>query len=717
MYKPATLITPFLGRVDLTEISDSELFEEYRFNGDRDLLGFTDAASAPKYGDRTDAYATLIHDEIKRRAFDPAFKTAMKSNRYLNEADAQEGALFVVKELQVLPNALKHVELFAYNPDPKKRMTIAKFARKRVLQRDAVSAVDRGNVINARGVKNAPSAYQRQIIAADPTGITFENAAPLNARSRFVVEEIDAAVDAEAAERQLARAEKALDAADEWLARAQAAQAHRAAVEAVQAAETEEATAIRQFTEKVNGTVEKKHATALLHSTLITRGANAYLDDLAAAERQSRGTFTETETIESLSVLIGAEEQRLTPERKAVEAADAEEADARLALDDANEALDAVIAEKPAGSPSKQYQAALAAAKKVVQAAGSKVNDAMEVSAKASLAFDREASNLRSFTARLAVLELVDELPAAEAAVAHDERVTEYATAVALDARKRAAADNPLVYRDQTVEEKAANTAEREAKSNLARSVEAVRILRTRIETNTTAIERERQYATEEAAAISRISGNVERGGGADRVNAHRGGNVRTLGKEHIGKVMGVGRDTAGAYVAAAKGALYTDFQLMNVLRRGADGARTPDVNINVISRGCFLLIEQENTAAEGLTVAHIDAIDDGWFYARVADYLVSSEDAELLRKEVISLIENGPASALGTDVHAVLTSDDSCGTEATRDDIEGIETVWFKTQLAWARDLVPADLLSGIRADVVAQVEREYPTDEAVAA
>lgn len=690
-----TLVTPPIGRIDLTAASDSELFQELMFNGDADMLAYTNPGAAPKYGDRDDSYARLIQKEITRRVVKHALPRAKSSVRYQSDLDAMAGALFVAEELQVIANAEKHAHLFADGTT----VSIESYAKKRVLQKDAVGTVDRGKVMNASGMRNAPDARERQIVVADPQGFVLDNAAPVGRDSMYSVnEEIDLAVDTEAAQAALTESAELLTHAQGYLRmvtdeknalgedapfeeKAAATQAVVIAEEAVTSAEdalreaeavlhdsgTEEEAAIRLFKEKTAPIMQPEHASALLHSTLITRESNEYLDGLADDDRRSRGAFTETETIETLRALIDLEETRLTPERKAVEAADAEEEDARVALDEATEVLDEATKEfnlliaaegvdgfeaDEAHSDAKDAaSAAVKGAKEAVTAAGKAVNTALGVSAKASTAFDREAGALRSLTARLAVVELHAEKEAADALVAELRIAADSAKVAAVDARKRAVAADPRVYRDQTDEEKAAVTAERAADAALARAIEDARRIGVRIDTNATAIERERRYATDATWAISRIAGNFEREGDADRKAKSRGGNVRSLPKEHIGKVMGVDRWKVGDYFNEAKAALYTDFTVMNSLRLSMGGTR--EANVGVLARIGYLFFQENSDALTIPQVLELVAnAPTEEFHALASNYLVPDADntlelAEGLRAAVIVQFERDLAAQL----------------------------------------------------------------------
>jgi hypothetical protein len=667
----ATLTTPFPGRVDLQAISDRDLFIEKLFNSDKNLVAFTGAGPVPTYGDRTDAYALDIDAEIRRRAFGPALARAKSSPRYLTVTDAEDAANHTVKEMLQLSRAKKLAEDCLTT-------SIEAIAMKRVVQRDHVVMVDRGTLITATGMKKAPHPYERQVSVLDPTGATYEEALPI---SGGTPEDIDAAVDAEVAAKALERASAVFKAAEERFALASkvvreaiedeaqkvaelgsgesladdverldaarashrlassealrcvanlsaARKALRRAELAAKAAETPEATVVRGFHKDVEGVLNPKQANALLHSTLITRESNDYLDRLAEADRASRGPFVETETIDSLRALVASEEKRVTPLRKAAQAAEGEAEDARELFGKLATAADERRTEMKKWSDEKKKGVANDEVNSFMDRARLMRNSALNAATKASETFDRETSDLRSLSARLTLAELLVAKSTAETAVAEARVTAETTKALATDVRKRASAANPLVYRDRTDEEAEAAKAERAAEGNLARATEVLRALTVRIETSRNAIEKERRFASKTTAAITRISGNVEYDSGTDRSHKSRGGNVRTLGKEHIGKVMGVERNTAAKYVAAGKTALYTDFETVGRIRSGSAGVREVELNEDTLAY-CLYLVAVENADSVGgiLLPEHIDGIPSDWFAERAAKYGVPLED------------------------------------------------------------------------------------------
>lgn len=629
-----TTTTPFIGRIDLDEATDAELFFELLFNSESDFGAFT-GDPATVYGDRDDSYAKSIRHAIEERAYGPAKNAAKASGLYLGDAEASEAARLVVAQLQKPKDAEANGIACANGS------TISAIAKRRVIQKDTVAAVDRGKFMRASGVKGLGKREERRIAVTDPTGYAYESATP----TFTIAEDIDQTADLEVAARRIARARQDLADAQALLTEAEglkdanlaekaaaltAAHATRdyaakrlAKAEALaREVETDEDRALRWFREETTAVLTPQQQSVLLDTTGATPEVHDYLDR-QVAEEVARMVEAAAEDANSMAELVAqraAEAARLMPLRAAVRNANAAAEDALIRAEVAEDEYAAAKKARAPKSTLHDLEAAMNGAVAEAKMTASTASDASED-------LDREAVLYRSLTARIEGPRIARAIAAIDKRIARMSDACEAARAAEREAHAVAAESDPRVYRDQTDAERAAGAAVRRAEAQVARTCETKRQLVNRAAIVAQDLDRTRRVATGRLQVITRMAGSVASDTVAAFVRAQKGTH-RAFPQAEIGRVRGISERTVRSVLGDAKTNLFGDLLLVGNLRTGSTGDRVAPVKNDTLANALYLIARTHTDAAGGAVgPEYVEGLPDEWFEGGALAYGVPSEE------------------------------------------------------------------------------------------
>lgn len=176
-------VTPAAGRVDLTKLTEAELFIEYAFFADAQHEYWAEGKDrSDNYGRREDSYAKAIKARIWDRGYDAALNAAKKHPAIHTKDDAKAAADIALGELLELGSAWKYASKCATG------MTIASMAMKAATSEATLDEVHAGltmsnaggNRYTARSTASQPRA-NRRIHATDPHEYGFDAARTISA--------------------------------------------------------------------------------------------------------------------------------------------------------------------------------------------------------------------------------------------------------------------------------------------------------------------------------------------------------------------------------------------------------------------------------------------------------------------------------------------------------------------------------------------------------
>lgn len=174
------LVTPHEARVDLTQLTDAELLEEYGvFTGEFAEMVTPGRERSERYGKREDSYAKNIKFQLWVRCYDPAYRAALA-----------HPSIFTESEAEIAAEAAMDYILDFENTDGlwtscKRGLSLAKIAAGLATKERALDEVHRGTVAKSAGArtdlgKPVPAA-NRRIYATDPHEYGFDAARSISA--------------------------------------------------------------------------------------------------------------------------------------------------------------------------------------------------------------------------------------------------------------------------------------------------------------------------------------------------------------------------------------------------------------------------------------------------------------------------------------------------------------------------------------------------------
>ncbi|EXJ50742.1 hypothetical protein [Microbacterium sp. MRS-1] len=175
-----TLATPYEARVDLTQLTDAELLEEYGvFTGEFAEMVTPGRERSERYGKREDSYAKNIKFQLWLRCYDPAYRAALAHPSIFTESEAEIAAEAAMDYILDFENT---DGLWA---SCKRGLSLAKIAAGLATKERALDEVHRGTVAKSAGArtdlgKPVPAA-NRRIYATDPHGYGFDAARSISA--------------------------------------------------------------------------------------------------------------------------------------------------------------------------------------------------------------------------------------------------------------------------------------------------------------------------------------------------------------------------------------------------------------------------------------------------------------------------------------------------------------------------------------------------------
>lgn len=178
-----TLATPYEARVDLTQLTDAELLEEYGvFTGEFAEMVTPGRERSERYGKREDSYAKNIKFQLWLRCYDPAYRAALAHPAIFTEADAEiaaEAAMASILDFEQTDN------LYAACKSGKRLEDIAAH---RATIASALDEVHKGTVMKEQGTNQHTAAKgagtpraDRRIHATDPHEYGFDAARTISA--------------------------------------------------------------------------------------------------------------------------------------------------------------------------------------------------------------------------------------------------------------------------------------------------------------------------------------------------------------------------------------------------------------------------------------------------------------------------------------------------------------------------------------------------------
>ena len=176
------LATPYEARVDLTQLTDAELLEEYGvFTGEFAEMVTPGRERSERYGKREDSYAKNIKFQLWLRCYDPAYRAALAHPAIFTERDAEIAA----------ETAMESILDFAQTDNLyaacKGGARLEDIAAHRATADVALGEVHIGTLLKERGTNQhttAPkttSRADRRIHATDPHEYGFEAARTVSA--------------------------------------------------------------------------------------------------------------------------------------------------------------------------------------------------------------------------------------------------------------------------------------------------------------------------------------------------------------------------------------------------------------------------------------------------------------------------------------------------------------------------------------------------------